>query len=201
MHARSLGAKALVGGYGNYGDSMPQADYDRWQRWLLLSLWQTLSESGAIFYNHKPRVQGGVCTLPTDYGAGLPLRQVIVWDRGAGMNFSHSFFLPKHEWIVVWAKDAFRLVDKSASQVGDVWRIAPESSDAHPAPFPVQLPATAIRSTSAGLVLDPFMGSGTTLRAAKDLGRKAIGIELSERYCEIAAKRMAQEVLDLGGAA
>lgn len=71
----------------------------------------------------------------------------------------------------------------------------------HPAVYPLELAAWMINlvCASGARVLDPFMGSGTTLRAAKDLGRKAIGIEVEERYCEIAARRLSQEVFDLTG--
>lgn len=69
----------------------------------------------------------------------------------------------------------------------------------HPTQKPLGLAAYLIQTYTmpSQAVLDPYMGSGTTLRAAKDLGRKAIGIEIVERYCEIAAKRLAQEVLPL----
>ncbi len=68
---------------------------------------------------------------------------------------------------------------------------------------PMQLMGRLIRwlSDPDQTILDPFCGSGTTLRAAKDLGRKSIGVEVEEKYCEIAAKRCAQEVLDFGARA
>jgi len=62
---------------------------------------------------------------------------------------------------------------------------------------PLQLMKVLLGWVGGNMILDPFMGSGTTLRAAKDLGRKAIGIEIEERYCEIAAKRMSQMAMDL----
>lgn len=69
----------------------------------------------------------------------------------------------------------------------------------HPVPKPYGYMSWLIElgSRQGETILDPFMGSGTTLRAAKDLGRKAIGIEIEEKYCEIAVKRLAQEVLAL----
>ncbi len=184
--------------YAEHNDAMPAPDYVEWQQQVLASLWNCLSETGAIFYNHKPRVQAGPVWLPLELNPGLPIRQIVTWARAGGMNFNPTSYMPTYEWIIIFAKEKWRLRSRSASGVGDVWRIPQEMANPHPAPFPLGIPARAIETTAPTLVLDPFSGSGTTLRAAANAGVKAIGIEKSEQYCEIAARRLDQMALDFG---
>lgn len=188
---------SLAGGYETERDDLPHGQYVAEQRALLRACWQALAPDGAIYYVHKPRVGGRAVWLPLELVPDdLPVRQVIVWDRGSGFNRQLTYFVPRYEWVLLVARDGFRLNTRS---IDDVWRIAPDIGNEHPAPFPLGLPMRAIDSCDAGLVVDPFAGSGTTLVAAKACGRRAIGIEKSERYCEMAARRLAQEALNLGG--
>lgn len=188
---------ALKGGYGEHDDAMPHDLYVTWQRRVLSLCWSTLSDRGAIYYQHKPRVLNKSVLLPFELNPDLPLRQVVTWDRGSGFMRQFTCYVPRYEWILIFARDAFRITTRD---VDDLWRIPPETGTEHPAPFPLALASRAINTTPPGLVVDPFMGSGTTLRAAKDAGRRCIGIERNERFCEIAARRLSQEVLDFGAA-
>jgi modification methylase len=180
---------ALIKGYANHEDCMPHDEYVAWQRRCLAAMMRVLREDGAIFYNHKWRVQGGKLQDRSDIVAGFPVRQIIIWQREGGINFNPGYFLPTYEVIYLICKPQFKLAPK-ANALGDVWRIPQESNNPHPAPFPIELVQRCIRATTAKVILDPFMGSGTTAIAASSNGRDWIGIELSSDYCKLAKERI-----------
>lgn len=192
--SRASAAGGLAHGYGKHDDAMPHEEYVSWQNEIVGLCWDRLNENGAIFYNHKPRVLDGNLVTPFAYLPDLPIRQVIIWARAGGINFSPAFYCPTHEWIVIIAKTEFRLRDKSASGAGDVWYIPQEVKEDHPAPFPLKLPLNIIETTSAQSILDPFMGSGTTGVAAVKFGRKFTGIEIEPKYFDMACRRIEEAV-------
>jgi DNA modification methylase len=120
---------------------------------------------------------------------------VLVWDKG---NCAAGDL--KTTYGQQWEAIVFARQGRPALLGGrhrDILRFSRGDTSAylHPTQKPIPLLSYLIGRHPPGTILDPFMGSGTTLRAAKNLGRKAIGIEIEERYCEIAAKRLSQEVL------
>ncbi len=180
---------ALIHGYEDHDDCMPYDKYVEWQRDCLKEMLRVLKKDGAIFYNHKWRVQKGLLQDRHDIVSGFPVRQIIIWKRKGGINFNPGYFLPTYEVIYMIAKEDFKLAPK-ANRHGDVWEFKQEMNNPHPAPFPVDLIERIIGSTNAKLILDPFMGSGTTALAAKHLGRNFIGIDISPKYCQMAYNRL-----------
>jgi site-specific DNA-methyltransferase (adenine-specific) len=126
-----------------------------------------------------------------------PARWMLCWHKPSAVAYNRSGGFNIWEPILLYGKVGNRFGQDYFRHVPPNFSTGPERE--HPCPKPLALWKWLVLGASkeGNLILDPFMGSGTTLRAAKDLGRKAIGIEIEERYCEIAAKRMAQAVMDL----
>ena len=131
----------------------------------------------------------------------IGFKQMVVWDKGPiGMGWHYR---RSYETVLVGEKPGaackwYDTTSRVENILRDIPKIIPQASD-HPTPKPEALMQFFIRLHTApgDVVLDPFMGAGTTLRAAQDLGRAACGIEISEAYCEAAAKRLSQQALPL----
>lgn len=179
----------LIKGYDTNDDAMPHEEYVKWQRDCLSAMMRVLREDGAIFYNHKWRVQAGLLQDRADIVADFPVRQIIIWRRNGGINFNAGYFLPTYEVVYLICKPDFKLAPK-ANAAGDVWDIAQADDNPHPAPFPVELAQRCIESSTGNIILDPFMGSGTTAIASEICGRRWIGLEISKDYCKLARERI-----------
>ena len=144
-----------------------------------------------------PLILGDVLLTDPDYGVGMKYgrRQLTSEDAESLLTEALSCVCIKSQqglifWAGSWRK--LRKVEDLVEAAG--WII---KHFGHPSQKPLELMRRLIRfmSMPGDVIVDPFMGSGTTLRAAKDLGRRAIGIEIEERYCEMAVKRLAQEAM------
>jgi hypothetical protein len=129
------------------------------------------------------------------------VRQVLIWDKrgaGPGMGDLTTAFGTSHEEIYLighWEKRYARrgsVITTESSPSGLTTRIG------HPTPKPVGLMEILVSAAPDGTIADPFAGSGATLLAARNLGRKVIGVEIEAKYCEIIAKRLDQMCLDFG---
>jgi len=173
-------------------DNMGTDTYIWWLRQIGRRLFDA-SEVGAHFYCFTDWRQYGNVVVSNE-SVGWSLKTCVVWDkmRGGAMG---SFWRNDHEFIACFSKGQptplpngsfFNVLHATKPQGGE-----------HPTVKPDSVIRRLIEAVPDGVILDPFMGSGTTMRAAADLGRRAIGIEIEERYCEIAARRLEQLALPL----
>ena len=131
--------------------------------------------------------------------APMPARAIeaLVWDKVVSTGMGNLSVPWRPSWELIFVLGSGFTGPRSHGVLRyPLATLAPERKD-HPTPKPIGLMRDLIQKCPPGTILDPFMGSGSTLVAAKSPNRHAIGIEIEERYCEIAATRCRQEVLGL----
>lgn len=205
--------------YNSHKDDISYADYLEFSQTWMTRCYQWLKDDGRFCLNIPlDKNKGGQQSVGADLTAiakriGFGYHSTIIWNEGnisrrtawgSWMSASAPFVIAPVELILVLYKKNWKKT--SGSKVSDVtrdefmewtngvWTFNGESKKkiGHPAPFPLELPRRCIKLFSfvGDTVLDPFSGSGSTLVAAVTNGRKAIGIEVDAKYCELSKKRI-----------
>lgn len=176
-------------GYDNYGDDMDEAEY---QAFVCEVVSECIRVSkGLVWVNHKTRYREGAAIHPLSF-MPFPLWSEVVWNRGGSFVLNSRRFAPSHEYVYGFGRPHYWRDESNVLM--SVWRIVPiNKDDGHPCPFPEQLVERLVVASCPpdGIVLDPFMGSGTTAAVAQRLGRRFIGCDISAEYVALANKRLA----------
>ena len=187
--------------YSDYKDKLPEEEYQKEQIKVLNEVFRITKAGGSFFYNHKTRWVDGAMFHPLDWlrKTKWTIRQEIIWDRTIAGNIRGWRFWQVDEriyWLYKPIKNnkKGKELESKDAKMTSIWRGIPENNNPHPAPFPLWLPARIILSIMSekneGVILDPYIGSGTTALASKILGFDYIGIDISKKYIDYAKSRL-----------
>lgn len=189
--------RSQVGTYQN--NNMNEMQYQKWQIEIINECFRILKDTGSMFYNHKVRIKDGIAIHPLEWilKSNFVLKQEITWDMGKSANCDKIRFFPFSERIYWMAKHSKTKLNNILN-LSDVWRVVPihgRKETGHIAVMPLQIAETILKSIEGNIVLDPFMGSGTTAIACINSNRNFIGFEIDTIYCDLANKRIQDVVL------
>lgn len=205
--------------YDNSSDNSPYGDYLSWCGAWLNKLYDITSETGRLCLNVPLDIsKGGNIPFGADIiqiaqnCCYWKYKTTIIWNEGniskgtawgSWLSASAPNVIAPVELIIIFYKGAWKRNKKGTSTISaddfkhwtkGMWTFNDESAKriGHPAPFPVELPKRCIElfSYKEDIIFDPFMGSGTTLLAAQNMGRQAIGVDISNEYCKLAERRL-----------
>ena len=180
--------------YGEFGDDKDEEEYKQEQIEVLNELYRILKPNGSIFYNHKVRRNNGKASHPFEWivKSKCNFYQQIIWDRGSAVDHNIGYLTPTTELIFWLTKETPKVLKKQDRFSNEIWRINALPMKDHPAPFPEELVGQCLILTTDenDLIYDPYMGSGTSAKVAKQLKRNYIGSEISPEYCQIAEDRI-----------
>ena len=213
--------------YNQHDDTIPYDEYLDWTKQWLKKALTLLKKDGRLCLNIPlDKNKGGIKPVYADIvkialDVGFKYQTTIIWNEqnisrrtawGSFMSASAPYVIAPVETIVVLYKESWKKLSKGESDItkekfiewtNGLWTFPGESKKriGHPAPFPLELPKRCIKLFSyvGDIVLDPFLGSGTTAIAAYKLRRKAIGVEIDEKYFDLAIKRISRECCTLEG--
>ncbi len=204
--------------YGSFDDEITYETYLLFTKEWLRKCYRLLKDDGRFCLNIPlDKNRGGQQSVYTDITTlakkvGFKYHSTVVWNEqnisrrtawGSWLSASAPYVIAPVEMIVILYKNQWKKKVKGISDTtrdefmewtNGVWSFSGESKKriGHPAPFPIQLPRRCIKLFSyvGDTILDPFLGSGSTLLACLQTGRKGIGIDIDEGYCKIAERRL-----------